>query len=133
MRCSGCGKDIPVTGQVCPYCQRDKSTDQTQHTLITICVLGCVGVGYFVGGFSGLLWGAGVGIVLGVIVALSAGSGVASKPPQVRVVEPNEPGPAPLAESTSKKRLADLEALRKDGLISESEFTAKRQRILDEL
>ncbi|MEK0449441.1 MAG: hypothetical protein RL088_1709 [Verrucomicrobiota bacterium] len=56
MICSGCGKDIPFAGEVCPYCHRNKSNDQLYEGL------GCLG--------------GGVGVVIGVVIicVMSAGS-----------------------------------------------------------
>jgi predicted amidophosphoribosyltransferase len=31
MRCSDCGKDIPFTGKVCPWCHTDESGDQQKQ------------------------------------------------------------------------------------------------------
>ncbi len=39
MICSGCGKNIPFSGEVCPFCQRQKGDDQAQQAL------GCFGIG----------------------------------------------------------------------------------------
>lgn len=133
MRCSGCGKDIPFAGEVCPHCQRDKSNDQAQHTVIMVCIIACMGLGYLFNDFTGLMWGAGIGLVLAVIAGISMGVSSQSKPPEVRVVTEEPPSSPPVEESTFKKRLSELEALRNEGLITESEFNAKRQRILDEL
>ena len=136
MLCSGCGKDIPFVGQVCPFCQRDKTKDQGNQTLLVIMLIVGGGIGYLIGGFKGLLWGLGVGMVLGVIISVSNASAATSKAPEVRVVppEPAPASPAPVDETSAvQKRLTDLEGLRSKGLISDDEFQAKRQKILDDL
>lgn len=33
MKCSNCGKEIPFSGRVCPYCRADKSGDQVLHAM----------------------------------------------------------------------------------------------------
>lgn len=52
MICSSCGKDIPFYGTVCPYCQCDKSGDQSTQLLAF--ALGASGatIGYLVDGFG---------------------------------------------------------------------------------
>ena len=39
MLCSNCGKDIPIVGNVCPYCHVDKRGDQALK-LMTLTGLG---------------------------------------------------------------------------------------------
>ena len=131
MLCTGCGKEIPFAGQVCPYCQRDKTADQGRHLLLMVCLLIGAGVGYLIGGFSGLLWGAGAGMVLGVIAALAVTG--ATQPPQVRLADHDAREATPPPTDTAKQRLEALETLRKDGLITDAEFAEKRQQILDKL
>src|SRR5262245_39006301 len=36
MKCSNCGMDIPFSGNVCPYCKRDKSGDQLLSIIGTV-------------------------------------------------------------------------------------------------
>lgn len=135
MLCSGCGKDIPFAGQVCPFCQRDKTQDQGNYSVLYIVILVSGGIGYLIGGFMGFLWGLGVGMVLGVIIVLSS-SNTSSQPPAVRVVPPEPDTPSSKHDDdigTVEKRLTDLEALRSKGLITDEEFQAKRQKVLDQL
>ncbi|MDP7739616.1 hypothetical protein [Mycobacterium paragordonae] len=65
MRCSNCGKDIPFSGKVCPYCHVDKGGDQTSQVFA------------FIGAFIGALVGAGIaggmGGVIGGIVGCIGG------------------------------------------------------------
>lgn len=42
MLCSNCGKDIPYTGKVCPYCKVDKTGDRETQTI-------GIGVGFTAG------------------------------------------------------------------------------------
>lgn len=84
MRCSGCGKDIPFGGQVCPFCQRDKSSDQTGTVATCLGLLIGGFIGNAIGGFGGMLIG---GFLLGIVAAIITASGKnhsARKPPRVR-------------------------------------------------
>lgn len=47
MKCSNCGKEIPFTGNVCPYCKADKSGDQIVKVMMTVGAIigGIVGFG----------------------------------------------------------------------------------------
>lgn len=134
MRCSGCGKEIPFSGKVCPYCHRDKSADQQVHAVVIAITVVCMGLGYLFGGFMGMLIGGGIGVVIavGVTVSSSGKTEAASQPPQVRVAPESTPAP-PQQPKTVQQRLAELDMLRKEGLITEAEYSAKRQAILDSL
>jgi hypothetical protein len=70
MLCSNCGKDIPFTGDVCPYCKTDKSKDQRIHAFAMLfAISGCL-IGYFFGGFfKSILAGVVFGII-GMIIAM---------------------------------------------------------------
>lgn len=129
MHCSGCGKQIPFAGQVCPHCQRDKSADQQRHAISMI--------GIFVGGVIGYA----VNEIMGAIVGGSIGGAAAmflplagtekSVPPEVRIQEKTElPSPS---KPNSADRLAELSLLKDKGLISEEEFSDKKNKILAEL
>ncbi len=98
MLCSGCGKDIPFSGQVCPYCQRDKSKDQ-QYTVWALILGG--GLGYLSYQMFGF-WGAVIGAVVGCVIASSMSGAGSSKPPEVRVTNADR---AVSAESSSEERL----------------------------
>lgn len=137
MRCSGCGKEIPFSGKVCPYCHRDKSADQQVHAVVIGITVVCMGLGYLFGGFLGMLIGGGIGVVIavGVTVSSSGKAEAASQPQQVRLAPESTASPvAPHQQpKTTQQRLAELEMLRKEGLITEDEFAAKRQAVLDSL
>ncbi len=66
MLCSGCGKDVPFTGEVCPYCQRNKSSDQQKQVIGVIFIM----LGGWLGSqidhmFIGAIVGGVVGIIIG--------------------------------------------------------------------
>lgn len=126
MRCSGCGKDIPFGGQVCPYCQRDKTKDQ-QYTVLAFILGGGLGyLGYLIFGF----WGAIIGFIVGCVIAIQISGAGSTKPPEVRITNANPPESI---ETSSEVRLRKLNDLRQKGLIDDGEFAARRKAILDEL
>src|SRR5947207_13863499 len=104
MLCSGCGKGIPFNGQVCPYCQRDKSKDQQYTVWALVLGLGLGYLGYKL--FGG--WGAIVGFVVGCLVAFVASGAGSSKPPEVRVTEDSMPGSTETSSEVRLKKLSDL-------------------------
>lgn len=69
MRCSNCGKDIPFTGKVCPWCHTDKSGDQRQQVLGIF--FGMVGgaLGWAIHGIGVALIGLFVGVIIGIVAA----------------------------------------------------------------
>lgn len=141
MRCSGCGKDIPFGGQVCPYCQRDKSSDQGLTVVGTIAVLFGGFIGNLVGGFGGMIVGAfGLGMVAVVMMGVAGAKKghSAKKPPLVRLESTPPPTPAPKAKPDTANpdaavRLAKLKQLMSDGLISNDEYRQQRSKIIDSL
>jgi len=86
MRCSGCGKDIPFNGSVCPYCQRDKSGDQAFTTITFVGLLVGAGLGYAMGGVMGAI----IGAIVGGFIAIFPGLALKkqSQPPEVRITQP---------------------------------------------
>jgi cytochrome c biogenesis protein CcdA len=74
MRCSNCGKNIPFKGNICPYCNCDKSKDQFLHLLG---ITGGILVGFLsflvsspcTGPLIGLIIGAAVYVILSVAMA----------------------------------------------------------------
>ncbi len=138
MRCSGCGKDIPFGGRVCPYCQRDKSSDQGLTVVGMIAFLFGGFIGNAVGGFGGMMVGAfGLGMVAVVMMSMAGAKKghSAKKPPLVRL-EPT-PAPAPKKPAVSgndaSARLAKLAQLMGDGLITDEEYQRQRTKIIDSL
>jgi len=72
MQCSNCGKEIPITGKVCPYCHADKSADRRQ-TVFNAIVLWCIFLGCVFGheatsSIVGLCIGGLVGAIVGVAI-----------------------------------------------------------------
>jgi hypothetical protein len=122
MRCSGCGKDVPFGGSVCPYCQRDKSQDQN-YTIVAF-IFGTVGgaIGYFAFDF----WGAICGFFIGCIAAAALTLSGKTDPPKVQVAD-SKPVPA---DSPISDKLAQLKRLHEDGLLTDEEFSAKKSDIL---
>jgi len=69
MDCSNCGKDIPFSGKVCPYCHADKGEDKFAT------VAGCLGgvPGLMIGGviFSFISgWWVIPGMIIGAVVGM---------------------------------------------------------------
>jgi hypothetical protein len=134
MHCSGCGKDVPFAGEVCPYCKRNKRADQTA-TVVGMLAIGLGGwIGGMIGGFVGTIVG---GVVLGVIaIVATMGNRTrsAKQPPvvQVKGVEPNaSPASRPLpTRDDLVYRLQRLDDLKAKGLISDDEHADQRARIL---
>ena len=123
MRCSGCGKDIPFAGTVCPYCQRDKSKDQA-YTVVAV-IFGLIGgaIGYFIFG----LWGALGGFFLGCIVAAFVTLNGGTKPPEVQVVPP---AASVQPDDSAASKLTQLKQLHDQGLLTAEEFASKKADIL---
>ena len=158
MHCSGCGKNVPFNGVVCPYCHRDKSNDKNKKVISVL--FGFIGalIGIGVNGFVGMFVGLVIGVIIGSIVGL-AKLGTKTIPPEVRVtqsaviytpassiesmhfqtaISPNITPPTKflngdVGRSDVSTRLRHLESLRAESLISEVEFAAKRQDILAHL
>ena len=137
MRCSGCGKEIPFAGAVCPYCHRDKSKDQAYT--VTAFILGSVFgfLGYKIFGWGGAIGG----FIIGCIVAVIAtGVGVNKKPPEVIVVNEKQQEMQmiretrqPEYEGIEKTRLRKLKELFDGGLIGEDEYKKKKNEILEKI
>jgi len=130
MLCTGCGKKIPFTGDVCPYCHRDKSQDQSLQVGTTI--FGAIGggIGYMIDGF---FWGAIIGVVIGVIAAfIVEGAGHKSKPPIVRISD-DRPPVSKLPINPTSNKLAELKDMLNRDLISLEEFEERKRRLLDDL
>jgi hypothetical protein len=69
MRCSNCGKDVPFNGNVCPWCNNDKTADK--QTQILGFFFGLVGgaLGWLIHGFGVALIGIVIGVLVGMYVA----------------------------------------------------------------
>lgn len=66
LKCSSCGKRVPVGGKVCPWCNADKSEDQTKHALLVILPALVTGVWVGVFGLQHFWVALAVGILLGI-------------------------------------------------------------------
>lgn len=78
MICSGCGKDIPFYGEVCPYCHRSKAKDQQEFVnesastvIAAIFALIAAGIGYGIGDEKGAIIGLVGGIIVGSIIFMT--------------------------------------------------------------
>lgn len=143
MRCSGCGKDIPFSGEVCPHCLRDKSGDQTATVAGFAGLIIGGGIGGLIFGFEGALIG---GILLAVVFMAMVMSGTESKPPTVRTerqsvpksTRPQAASEVALSEGrddmkSTRSRLSELREMLNDGLITKDEFEKKRSDIIERL
>lgn len=126
MLCSGCGKDVPFGGSVCPYCQRDKSKDQARSVMSFIfSIVGAV-IGYWIFGF----WGVIGGFVIGCFTGLFVFDGGDAKPPEVRVAPQTE---LPQIDQSVEAKLIQLKKLHDQGLLTLEEFANKKAEILARL
>jgi len=74
MLCSNCGKNIPFTGNVCPYCHKDKTKDQNIQVLGVLGGLVGLAPGWFIGGAAVV-----VVPLLGMIAGIGLGYWVSNK------------------------------------------------------
>lgn len=112
MICSGCGKDIPFNGEVCPYCQRNKQGDQVQQVLAFIFGIAGGFTGYFIGGFLGAIAGFVIGVIGGIIIARKSAASK-SQPPEVRL--------APNQKISAKVEVTNSTSLGRKGVAQEIE------------
>jgi hypothetical protein len=138
MRCSGCGKDIPFGGEVCPYCQRDKSGDQVLTGCMFVAFLIGGGVGYLFNGVIGAIIGGFVLVIAAAIVMVPLAQAKAKKPPEVNVAsgEDEKPAPAPPTRpvgETISDRLRRLDDLLAEGVITMQEYEDQRRAIITSL
>lgn len=139
MKCTGCGSKIPFSGDVCGFCLRDKSSDQTATVATAIGLVIGGFVGNLAGGFGGMIVG---GLVLGIVAAvlaaiMSAKNHSAKKPPRVRVdpatatIPTTKPRPVAVTASNSvEDRLRRLDRLKTEGLLSDEEHDVQRRAII---
>lgn len=71
MTCSNCGKEIPMVGNVCPYCHVDKGRDVAIKAISAVGAVAGAGLGAITIGFWGFLGGLVIGgaIAAGVATA----------------------------------------------------------------
>ena len=99
MYCPGCGKNIPFTGDVCPYCHRDKSKAQAYHLLALASALVCGWIGYLM--FKG--WGAFFGFIAGgLAVFIKMGTTETPEPVYLSRIESKNNRPSTLSSKTSQ-------------------------------
>jgi hypothetical protein len=133
MHCSDCGKNIPFGGQVCPYCKRDKSGDQTATVAGVIAMMAGGFFGNVLGGLGGMIVGAfSLGLVAAIVSQVGKGN-TAKRPPPVQVdpvpSKPTSSKPLPIP-ATIEDRLRRLDSLRSRGLITEEEYGVQRAAII---
>lgn len=135
MRCSSCGKEIPFRGDVCPFCQRDKSGDK----LVALCAqIAAVVCGLIAVALSNVWGGLIVGLGIYFLVLAIGHDFLPSSagPPEV-MVRNSKPAAVPPKSAepgdSSAARLRDLEMLRTEGLISEEEYLERRNAIIASL
>jgi hypothetical protein len=113
---------------VCPFCQRDKSADQ--KLVVASVILGLIGAGL---GAAGGIAGAVVGMIIGIVIAGIIWRPKKTKPPEVKPVAVTAAAVSAATGGDTGRRLAELEDLRKAGMVSEAEYTTKRTAILEAL
>lgn len=127
MLCVNCGKAIPFTDDICPYCQRDKSSSQSYSMLAVILgfVFGWLGLAVF--GF----WGAVIGFFIGCFVAMGVSGGFGdSSPPEVNVTNQTLANTVP---NDIESRLDTLQRIKDNGTITQDEYEKRRRDILAEI
>lgn len=144
MICSGCGKDIPFVGEVCPYCHREKKSDQAQqmHAMFFGTLGAAIGaaIGYGENKEVGWLIGGFIGMVAGVVSGLIQGRDAVppeSKPPEVRLAPDQHvsatvevKNPIPLRRKGTAREVEDLGRLLLQGVITAEEFERGKAAIL---
>lgn len=74
MRCSNCGKNIPAQGNVCPWCQIDKTPDRMIQGMARMCAIAGASVGFAIAAYMNEAWvvmilfGAGAGYIIGLVI-----------------------------------------------------------------
>jgi len=116
MHCSGCGKDIPFAGDVCPYCHRDKSQDQ-QYTVLAF-ILGLVlgYIGYLVFDW----WGVIGGFIAGCAIAVAMSGAGETEAPEVKIANNNAQDID--VSGSIESRLSKLNGLKESGLITDEDY-----------
>ncbi|MBN2685966.1 MAG: SHOCT domain-containing protein [Pontiellaceae bacterium] len=142
MQCVSCGKNIPITAKVCPYCHRDtKASSDTHGAMCALAIVGAI-VGYFIYGWLGaFIGGVIVGGIGGGIVFVKAQSKAGNDPARVKVVAHendsekmrNNSSLSQKPSQTHSERLITLNNLKNQGLITEEELKTRREKILSEI
>jgi hypothetical protein len=92
MLCSGCGKDVPFIGDVCPYCHRNKSADQKTQIVGLVFALPALSLGWWLFGFW---WGVGLMMVAAFVGVALSHPGKPTRPPEVRIAKDDDRGEWP--------------------------------------
>lgn len=129
MKCSGCGSEIPFSGKVCPKCLRDKSSDQNNTVVATVCVvIGAFG-GAWLGDFKGMFVGlVAAFIVFCLIAAALPKSSSTDKAPLVTASVDLSTASDPAFALSNKLR--QLDVAKAAGLVSDAEYKTAREKIL---
>lgn len=137
MKCSGCGKDVPFSGKVCPFCQRDKDKDQTYFVMGMILGFPLIAIGYWLFGFWGFIAGAATGGMISYSIVRPDNTA----PPSVQIVSQAQAAPrlvevntdSSKSASTIQDRIVELNKLRDNGLITDEEHKMKKEEIISQL
>jgi RNA polymerase subunit RPABC4/transcription elongation factor Spt4 len=70
--CSNCGKNIPFAGNVCPYCNSNKSADQDQEVIMQITSFSGAIIGLVSGGIAYAISSIGPALIVGGLVGCTA-------------------------------------------------------------
>lgn len=125
MLCTNCGKDIPMAGNVCPWCLQDKSADKSWTTASYVAV-GAAVAGYFLAGVGGAI----AGFVAGFAGYLALSRTRKAKPPPAP--DSSQPTPGSADKSVADK-LAHLKQMHDQGLITAEEFANKKADLLSRM
>jgi hypothetical protein len=74
MLCTGCGKRVPFVGDVCPYCQRDKTRSQVFHLIGYSCGIASGLIGYLFWQWPGAIGLFAAGVIAANVVLSCRGS-----------------------------------------------------------
>jgi mannose/fructose/N-acetylgalactosamine-specific phosphotransferase system component IIC len=74
MRCSYCRKEISLSARICPYCHKNTAESQLNTVQLGLPLFICGVLGWVLGDFFfGFFYGAGVGLVLGILWIVLSG------------------------------------------------------------
>lgn len=136
MLCSNCGKDIPYSGSVCPYCKNNKSEDQSQHILMWLTVPLCCWLGFKVIGVIGFFIGIMIGAFIPGLLRMKGETPLITTDTSTynRYAPPPAPATYAMLNVTSlEERLTRLKQLHTDRLITEEDFLFRKMEILREV
>ena len=121
MLCLRCGKKIPFSGDLCPFCKKDKSQSQLRYVVKFLSILLGLFFGYvgsLISGVGGALFGFFIGVIFTYIIFVinrkkllqkyvtsETNSEGGNKPPKIipsKIISPIDPG-KPNKQEVSKK------------------------------